>query len=407
MAGSKIENSQPGTDFESLYTNIITKLNEPKNTAFNVIPDDYKQRFLNFYKLPHNEQLELISDLSSLKNLPDEMKKAINHFPYLNTIPEDIFKAIGSYLKREDCPKEDKAISELVKTHKRIYTLFQPDRLSDLPLSLLWNVATGGQDKAEKIVDMHPELQLVRGTITDYSGRTFKDITAYEYAYWAKDTHMCRMLERYMNAETKAQMLKNCEDIEKHGLNYEQYGVEVQGSKHFDFTPLKKALQNYANGYDNWESRQDWPSMEEAWMEVGIAQCDVPVHVANEYCRKDRSFDPGPEFNKDKLPRVLKFYNFRTDKDELWFPLVISGSSGLGVDFGLVRGRRAGGAASVSGGWAAGGGERLRDWLASCVLADLAAVGHLDEVRTDDLTLSRKNLMLADPGLDNGFHCSL
>ena len=79
--------------------------------------------------------------------------------------------------------------------------------------------------------------------MTDYSGRTFK-CTAYEYAYWAKDRHMCRMLEGSMDEKTKALMLKRCEEIEKKGLTYTQNGKEIKGSKHFDLTPLKTALKN-------------------------------------------------------------------------------------------------------------------------------------------------------------------
>ena len=72
-----------------------------------------------------------------------------------------------------------------------------------------------------------------------------------------------------------------------------------------------------------------------------------------------------------------------------WFPLVISDSSGLGVNFALS-----------GGGWGAGeGGGADRRWVAS-VAFDLAAIIRLDEVRTSDLTLSRKNLGAAEPGLD-------
>ena len=77
------------------------------------------------------------------------------------------------------------------------------------------------------------------------------------------------------------------------------------------------------------------------------------------------------------------------------FPLVVSGSSGLGVDVALLRGacarcRGAGGAAAR---W-----PRARD---------LAAVSRLDEVRTADLTQSRTNLGLIEPEHDHGARLSL
>ncbi|BCA95359.1 hypothetical protein TUM19329_17200 [Legionella antarctica] len=389
MAESKIEKQEPSSDFESLYEKAVKKINET-NFPITILSAKFKKKFLNFYNLPANEQLELISDLSTIQGLPQEMADAIKQFPYFHTIPTDTLNEIGSYLKKKG-PHKDKDISAFVATHKKPHTLFQPDRLGDLTYQLLLNVVTGKQDKAEKIVDMHPKLQLARGTVTDYSSRIFKDITAYEYAYWVKDTHMRWMLERHMSEATKAAMLKRCEDIEKNGLTYVQHGVEVKGSKHFDFAPLKTALKNYIDGYDNWYNTNNWTAMEAAWMQVGKAQRDVPVHVANEYCREDRSFDPKPTFKEDKLPRGTTFYNYRTDKKESWFPLVISDSDGLGVNMAVSRAR--------GGNLHAVGGSRV--WWRVCPtslrVVDWVAIDQLDRVRTDDLTQSRENLLVNQP----------
>jgi hypothetical protein len=118
-------------------------------------------------------------------------------------------------------------------------------------------------------------------------------------------------------------------------------------------------------------------------MKVGVAQRDVPVHVINEYCRKDRSFDPLPKFNEDKLPRVLIFYNCNTERDESLFPLAVSDSVGLSLDFAVIRALRRATRCGCRGARSADG------WRAAI---DLAAVTRLDEVRTEDLTLSRENL---------------
>ncbi|WP_173235463.1 hypothetical protein [Legionella antarctica] len=261
-------------------------------------------------------------------------------------LPSEIGKEISGHL-----PSIKAKTNAILDKHTR--TLFQPPAILSKFLEF---VAHGKQDHAEKIFTIRKknphqlqELLLERGTVTDYSGRTFTNISAYEYAYWAKDKHMCRMLESHMDENTKAAMLKRCEAIESNGLTYKQHGVEVKNSKHFDLTPLKTALNNYIDGYDNWESSQNCDAMKAAWMEVGKEQRDVPVHVANEYCRKDRSFDPTPQFNEDKLPRKLAFHNYNTNKGESWFPLVISDSSGLAVDFALIRAGRGVGAAGPWG----------------------------------------------------------
>ena len=242
---------------------------------------------------------------------------------------------------------------------------------------VLNHVARGGQAQVELLLQNNPEttqrLLLAAGAFTDYSGRTF-NCTAYEYAYWAKDTHMCRMLERHMDENTKAAMLVKVTAIDTVGLTYEQHGHDVAHSTHFDMTPLKMALQHYVNGYDAWRAANDSDAMNAAWMLVGLAQRDLPVHVINEYCRPDRSFDPLPAFNEDKLPRVLTYYNFNSSSDVPLFPLVVSGGAGLGVDFALIRRGSRGALMAYE--------PASRAWL------DLAAISRLDVVRTDDLKQS-------------------
>ncbi len=265
-------------------------------------------------------------------------------------------------------------------------------------------VAKGKQNEADALLTASSgnKQVLLRtpGVFTDYSGRTF-NCTAYEYAYWAKDTHMRRMLERHMDDETKAYMLARIDEIERldaatgqpMGLGYSQGGFEHR-SAHFDLTPLKDALQRYVDGYDNWVRANNWAALEGAWMEVGILQRNMPVHVLNEYCHPDRSFFPPPEFNEETLPRSVSFYNYNTSREQALFPLVVSDTAGLGIEFALIR-RWGGGS-----GRCAGAGARLpwRDGVHRFqVSIDLAAVSRLDEVRTVDLTRSRENLQPTDP----------
>ncbi|CAM3079848.1 SidC homolog [Legionella steigerwaltii] len=307
---------------------------------------------------------------------------------------------IRSFMKGE--PQKEKDMSALLGIYKGTHTLFKPDKLDDLSAQLLLNVATGKQDMAEKIVSMHPELLLARGTVTDYSGRTFENISAYEYAYWAKDTHMCRMLEKYMNAETKAAMLKRCENIEKIGLSYKQHG-KFKISNHFDFTPLKTALKNYIDVYNysydinkhgeiQGIPRHIWKAGEDSWTIIGKEQRDLPAHVVNEYCRNDRSFDPTPTFEEDTLPRELTYeIVFHPKREEPWFPLAISDSKGLGVDFAIYKTNNK--KAQIMYKNESGAGRYD-------IKLDLLAIDHLDKVRTDELKQSLENLKSVEPRLD-------
>ena len=257
----------------------------------------------------------------------------------------------------------------------------------------LHDVAKGKQQEAQVLLNATAantqNLLRAQGIFTGYSGRTF-NCTAYEYAYWAKDTHMCRMLERHMDEETKAHMLARITEIEridektgqKIGLEYQHQGITYR-SAHFELTSLKEALQEYVDGYEYWGAEKDLDAMGAAWMNVGKAQRDVPAHLAQEYCRPGRSFAPTPQFNEETLPRVLTFYNWITRKGESWFPLAASNSGlglGLGFDFALIRGKLGSRAESDA---------TMQGWVAAL---DLEAITRLDNVRTAELQQSCKNL---------------
>ena len=297
--------------------------------------------------------------------------------PSLSDMPVELLDMVGKHLT----PKDRR---ELAATDRRMHSVFHQ---SNLHAKFLECVAYGQQDKAEKLLSQVFQGQPARiqaallhqGTLTTYAGETF-NCSAYEYAFWAKDTHMCRMLERYMDAETKAQMLTRIDAIEANGLIYQQNSQEYHSS-HFDFTPLKEAYQRYLAGYDAWLAANGWGAMKAAWLDVGKAQRNVPAHVAQEYCRPDRPFHPRPEFNEATLPRVFTFYDWTTGgRNDSWFPLTAS-NSGLGFDFSLIR---------------AGGGGARRTLRGSAERGacdvDLVAVSRLDAVRTVDLTQSREHL---------------
>jgi len=366
---------------EVIYSNAVKWIHEhPKDER---LSEEIKQDFLNFNVLPPEKKAELISNLHQLlerTGLPEKIKQSLPYLTFdLDALPDDVFLEINDNLNESD-------IRSLGSVSKRMHSLFQLPRLLD---KFLQRVAYGEQDKVELLFTdayrdnegKRQEALLHQGKFTDYSGRTF-NCSAYEYAYWAKDTHMCRMLERYMDDATKAEMLTRVKKIERTGLLYIQDDV-AYCTHHFDFTPLIEAIQFYVNNGNAWYAANNWDAMATAWMEVGKAQRDVPAHVAQEYCRLDRSFDPLPEFNEASLPRVLTFHNGATGHTDSWFPLTAS-HSGLGFDFVLVRGaRRRGGCVAAE----LGIGE-----FATAARCDLEAVSRLDKVRTADLTLSRKNL---------------
>ncbi len=146
--------------------------------------------------------------------------------------------------------------------------------------------------------------------------------------------------------------------------------------------------------------------MNAAWMDVGLAQRDLPTHVVNEYCHPYRSFHPLPAFNEKTLPRNLTIYNQEIRVPELrdgethaqvaFFPLGFS-DSWPGINFALIRGGSNG---TKEQRHSDGGNEGCighRGGNSDWARMDLAAVSHLDEVRTADLTQSRENLLSIEP----------
>ncbi len=282
----------------------------------------------------------------------------------------------------------------LHSTAREKHSLFQPKSLLD---TFLVRVAFGEQELAEQLFTNEYEGDVLKiqialsyqGIFTDYSGRTFH-CSAYEYAYWAKDTHMCRMLERYMNEATKATMLGRIDAIEgifleagqPVGLKYQQNGAEHR-SAHFDLSPLITALEQYVHRGNH------SVAMQPACMRVGMAQLDVPAHIAQEYCHPTRSFVPLPSFNVDRedisketLPRVLVTEHRLLSRDSLWFQL---GQDESGFDFGFAFMR-----SKYSK------PMRVQGALDAGEENDLAAIIRLDKVRSADLELSRTHLLPSD-----------
>ncbi|MGQ3890311.1 hypothetical protein ACQUW5_15015 [Legionella sp. CNM-1927-20] len=264
----------------------------------------------------------------------------------------------------------------------------------------LHDVAKGKQDKAEALLKSAANTQdLLRtpGMFTDYSGRTF-NCTAYEYAYWARDTHMCHMLERHMDEKSKVEILARIDEMErvdkitgkKVGLEYQQQG-KAHHSAHFDLTPLTEALKAFVEGYEVWENTGNWDEMLTALMKVGKAQRDVPAHIAQEYCRIDHEIGPKPVGEGTTWPRKLVTYNTVTRDYDSWFPLAAS-NSGLGFDFALFQNvdetvRK------TSERFKSGYDWDTVEWIAHRWKTDLNYIDMVGDMRTEELKQLRENLI--------------
>jgi hypothetical protein len=110
---------------------------------------------------------------------------------------------------------------------------------------LLQLVVAGEQNQVEKMLKGesgllgwgetkgNPNLLLHHGTVTDLSGRTFENVTAFQYALWALDWYMWRMIQKYLPEEAQKEQFT---ELETKGTSH---------GKHFSLQPLIDALQVY------------------------------------------------------------------------------------------------------------------------------------------------------------------
>ena len=193
---------------------------------------------------------------------------------------------------------------------------------------LLRLVAEGEQDQAEEMLKKDKNLLLVAGTVTDLSGREFKQITAFQYALWALDWHMWRMMQKYLPTEVQAEQFNA---LESKGTAH---------GKHFSLQPLIDALQKYVdNAEEVW--KYGYQATDHWCKKVGGAQRLLPVHVVNEYCHPTRLFYPCSEFKEDVLlrSRSYKLWDYFESKyvDRDWFTFQYDGGK-VGDSFAYARG---------------------------------------------------------------------
>ena len=252
-------------------------------------------------------------------------------------------------------------------------TLFTPI----LNIRKFLHYATRGRyDIVKAMLTDNIKLIVAQGIVTDCSGRTFENISAFEYTLWAKDKPMWTvMLDCISQSEETskviAKLISQYKNVKENGVTYCLKGKQVTEC-HCDFeNTIIKELETQV-GFLN-EDEVNWGAADKQWVNgVGGAQNLCPMHVVYEYC-STRPFYPLPDFTKPfaSMP-TQQFYNWEISKNENWF----AGGSKLGVDFAIVKGTALCLAVVCRPG-------RLGAWC-SRVLFDLAAVKALCEVRTKD-----------------------
>lgn len=198
----------------------------------------------------------------------------------------------------------------------------------------------GEEDKAITMFQSNPSLLLQKSNVNDFSDRQFYQITAFQYTLWALDRDMWELILPFL---PKEEAIKQLDELESTGIEYVQSlssdskEIQIKKEKHYDFTQLISALENYK---DNFDSKFEITERirELAWCNnVGGAQKKVPVHVAAEFCRRDYNLDEWDyKFDSKALPipRPLTVCKrgLILNSGFFWF------DPRLGTKWGIVRG---------------------------------------------------------------------
>ena len=209
---------------------------------------------------------------------------------------------------------------------------------------------------AEDLLKQSPEFLLERGDITDWGGRTFKHITAFEYALWAKDFKMLEMMlscipNTFDGDEIRAALLEQYNQVKApieagggliYTLTYDRPNLDARGipipdptdnsltptylttsvteihtENHFNVTSLLTAYQDYDTNFN----MRSWQKRDSCWIKIiGTLQRLLPIHLLQRYCDPDTPFYPLPKFT-DGFKRTIVFENYQT-KQGMTLPLL-------------------------------------------------------------------------------------
>jgi hypothetical protein len=192
-------------------------------------------------------------------------------------------------------PDYDKKKSQHLKSlfdsesdKKNNNSLFKPHAHVAILLSY---VIRGNQEKVESILKEKPDLLLEKGTLSHPYGNVFKldNASPFQNAVAAYDTHMWRMMLKYLPDHRKAQALEQLKEIDDRKLWY-----------NFNIVTALERCFNYWNKTN--------------YQAIVNPQLTAPIHIIQEYGFRGfwsaRDFYPVPSFKETSLPREINYYDW-------------------------------------------------------------------------------------------------
>lgn len=134
--------------------------------------------------------------------------------------------------------------------------------------SFLQHVVCGEYDQVEAMIQSNQHLLLYKGQVTDLSKRTFEQITGFQYAVWALDWRMWRMMLKYLPKAEAA-------------LQYEELGT--QGTEHGAQVNWQQLIDAYNESSSESTGGRSSVFRQANVQSIARAQRLLPVHVMREY----------------------------------------------------------------------------------------------------------------------------
>ena len=131
------------------------------------------------------------------------------------------------------------SLKNLSTTSSPLYKLFKPDIARRL---FVQHVINGDEAKVRILLDKNPELLLIKALrADDYSGRKFRNITAFQAALCTYDVEMWKMIEFYFEKieNGQEQKLKQINEI------FPDSKLPIQRS--YDFSQIIRAITDSSN----------------------------------------------------------------------------------------------------------------------------------------------------------------
>jgi hypothetical protein len=197
---------------------------------------------------------------------------------------------------------------------------------------LMKYIAAGNQQLMVNMISNHPELLTQRVSMLIGNMKLVK-VSPFDLILWTMDVRY--MGEAILNAIHASQegeairttlLLQYGDRLSRPGISYRRNNHPYT-EPHFNYSAYANALQSYIDTYD---SRNTEECMA-AWLNIGIMQRDLPVHIRQHYCDSEVPFTSDASFQKPQFNRSLRILDLDNCEFEEWTDEL----EGLGTKFAI------------------------------------------------------------------------